>query len=192
MEVAQDYKSDVIFEPDAILALQTAAEDYTIDLFHVRTQVLDHFSHYLIPYLIFWCPNQWSWHVWHVPWMSLFQQAAMNQGIHARREVLLPRVLPLDSRKSSAFGCSVANWRNFTGYSYGPAGPRYDPLSGIIDWFPGFGLILYDLLNCGNMPLEFPWRSSFQKKHSCGCQLLWKRIKQICLFRFRRYKHDIL
>jgi histone H3/H4 len=37
-EIGQDFKSDrnpIDFEPDAILALQTASEEYLVDLFEV-------------------------------------------------------------------------------------------------------------------------------------------------------------
>jgi histone H3 len=34
MEIAQNYKSDLRFEPDAMLALQAASEDYLVNLFH--------------------------------------------------------------------------------------------------------------------------------------------------------------
>jgi hypothetical protein len=35
MEIAQNFKSDLCFEPDAMLALQTASEDYLVELFNV-------------------------------------------------------------------------------------------------------------------------------------------------------------
>ena len=35
-EIGQDFKSDLRYEPDAVLALQTAAEDYLVELFEAR------------------------------------------------------------------------------------------------------------------------------------------------------------
>ena len=35
-EIGQDFKSDLRYEPDAVLALQTAAEDYLVEVFEAR------------------------------------------------------------------------------------------------------------------------------------------------------------
>ena len=42
MEMAQDYMGDLYFEPDAMLALQTASEDYLVDLFKVSVNAGAH------------------------------------------------------------------------------------------------------------------------------------------------------
>ena len=36
VEIGQDFNSDLTYEPDAVLALQTAAEDYIVELFEAR------------------------------------------------------------------------------------------------------------------------------------------------------------
>jgi hypothetical protein len=35
-EIGQNFISDLTYEPDAMLALQTASEEYLVDLFEVR------------------------------------------------------------------------------------------------------------------------------------------------------------
>ena len=42
MEIAQDFCSDWAWHPDAILALQYAAEDYLVEMFQVRLPVRVH------------------------------------------------------------------------------------------------------------------------------------------------------
>jgi hypothetical protein len=43
-EIGQDFKSDLTYEPDAVLALQTAAEEYIVETFEAR----DLFASYAI------------------------------------------------------------------------------------------------------------------------------------------------
>ena len=43
-EIGQDYRSELKYEPDAVLALQAAAEDYLVELFEAR----DFFAFYAI------------------------------------------------------------------------------------------------------------------------------------------------
>ena len=44
VEIGQYFNSDLTYEPDAVLALQTAAEDYIVELFEAR----DLFASYAI------------------------------------------------------------------------------------------------------------------------------------------------